>query len=164
MLITAGDLFLEIAYGATEGGVSGNACFVATDEYGIMIVNGFSQNIAADAVVDDALVDTSVPQIFLNPVSGRTQFGKPEDFCRSGFGNRGDNRANGSFANNCFHSFCEGIAFDMDQVIQSSFSSDSPGEPIPLTVADFQTVMLAGAVGGGTFFHQFLGVEVLQIG
>ena len=48
--------------------------------------------------------------------------------------------------------------------IQSGFSSDSTGEPIPLTVAYFQTVMLTGAVGGGTFFHQFLWVKVLQIG
>ena len=55
-------------------------------------------------------------------------------------------------------------ALDFYQIVQSRLADDPAGEPIPFTVADFQAVMLTGAVGVTADVYQFIWVTVSQIG
>ena len=50
-------------------------------------------------------------------------------------------------AQNGTDGFGEGVAPDLDEVVQSAFAADPPGVPAPQAVGDPQTVMAAETVG-----------------
>ncbi|MCI8528912.1 MAG: hypothetical protein HFH82_07150 [Lachnospiraceae bacterium] len=66
--------------------------------------------------------------------------------------------------NKRFHRLSKGKALDFDKIVQSRLSADPTGEPIPFAVADFQAVMLTGAVGIAADVYQLMGVEPLEVG
>ena len=55
-------------------------------------------------------------------------------------------------------------ALDFDKVVQGRPPADATGKPIPFSVADFQTVMLTGALGVATDADKLVGIIPLEIG
>ena len=62
------------------------------------------------------------------------------------------------------HRLGKGKALDFDKIVQGRLAADPTGKPIPFAIADFQAVMLTGAVGAAADVYQLLGIEPLEVG
>lgn len=60
---------------------------------------------------------------------------------------RKNRRLHRRLSHNALHRRGEGIAVYFNQIVQRRSAADATGEPAPLPVGDFQTVVGAGAVG-----------------
>ena len=83
-------------------------------------------------------------------------------FFRLGLGRTG--QGGEILAHQGLHRLGKGKALDFDKIVQGRLAADPTGKPIPFPVADFQAVMLTGAVGVAADVYQFMGVEPLEVG
>ena len=165
-LVAAGGLALEVPHDAAQGGVPGLAFQVAAHEHAVVIGQAFVQAPGLDAVVDHVIVDAPPVEI-TDHVGGAPAGlgqGKHPGFLllRLGLGRTG--QGGEVLAHKGLHRLGKGKALDFDKIVQGRLAADPTGKPIPFAVADFQAVMLTGAVGVPADVYQRMGVEPLEVG
>ena len=83
-------------------------------------------------------------------------------FFRLGLGHMGQGRK--VLPRKGLHRLGKRKALDFNQIVQGRLAADSTGKPIPFAVADFQAVMLTGAIGVPADVYQLMGVVSLEVG
>ena len=165
-LVAAGGLALEVPYNAAQGGVPGLAFQVAAHEHDIVIFLAFVHTPGLDAVVDQVIVNASPVEVVDHVGSAPAGLGQGQHpgflLFRLGLGRTG--QGGEVLAHQGLHRLGKGKALDFDKIVQGCLAADAAGKPIPFAVADFQAVMLTGAVGVAADVYQLMGVVPLEVG
>ena len=77
-------------------------------------------------------------------------------------------RCGNCFWNRCslndFHSLQKGTALDLYKIVKGCFAANLSGEPVPFPVADFQRIMLFGAIGIAGHFYELVRLINSKVG
>ena len=165
VLVAARHLALEVPQRPPQGSVAHVALPVIPSEQGVVILLRFKKQFVFQAVVQNDRVDAASHEIIQNSVVIAVQLWH-EKF--SGWGRFGGGMRNGRQycrpPNKRFHRLGKRKALDFNEIVQGRLAADPTGKPVPFPVADFQTVMLTGAIGAAADVYQFMEVIPLEVG